>query len=482
MVSSDSLSESDRTSEKPGIPSKNITTKTDDSVSISVTDSTSDSKEAQGNIASIQSSSYSASSGKQISSPPRDKALDNSSSSSLSISSNINENFASKWNKPRSRSNSTKKDNNIEDIISPTITTNNGNPITGDDTSQQKNSISTFKSSNENVLQNEQNKHSLRRANIPPPLGLQQSGPTKANITGNNKINIPLKQAQRRFSTDSPIGNGTSNTSSAIRGSFGVTKPRVRYLGKTPKFPYPTNLGPYANMSQNQQLSLNAIMMMNEQHQQQIQQIQQQQQQHYMMMMQMYPQTVNPYMYNESMPIGPMGPMGPMVSMPPMATMPMVPPRSAILPSYPPQSYPYFKNLSTIDSSSSSLLNKAVGGSSTYATNDVQFPRQGIPVTNEPDHQHEVSNKSNKDGEDEEEEEEEEGADLAIESDALPTPIFTKPPQIPELLQGEIRILQNRFSFEFPKNEDGIERKMFLSICNKIWKESKELNKDHTIS
>lgn len=47
---------------------------------------------------------------------------------------------------------------------------------------------------------------------------------------------------------------------------------------------------------------------------------------------------------------------------------------------------------------------------------------------------------------------------------------------IPEdVLQGEIRIQRNVFSFEFPAYSPAIDKKMFMSICDKVWDESRTL-------
>lgn len=43
-----------------------------------------------------------------------------------------------------------------------------------------------------------------------------------------------------------------------------------------------------------------------------------------------------------------------------------------------------------------------------------------------------------------------------------------------ELMQGEIRIQRDVFSFEFPGNSPAIDKKMFMSICDKVWDESRE--------
>lgn len=93
-----------------------------------------------------------------------------------------------------------------------------------------------------------------------------------------------------------------------------------------------------------------------------------------------------------------------------------------------------------------------------------------------------------------------EGSDLAIEEGAVPTPIFTRFPQgissedqngsdISQItatntlnnrsgnnvMFGEIRIQDNRFSFEFPQRDDSdLNKKIFMSICNQIWNEARD--------
>ncbi|QLG71787.1 hypothetical protein HG535_0C01360 [Zygotorulaspora mrakii] len=45
-------------------------------------------------------------------------------------------------------------------------------------------------------------------------------------------------------------------------------------------------------------------------------------------------------------------------------------------------------------------------------------------------------------------------------------------------IMGEIRILANVFSFEFPVNGASIDKKMFLSICNSVWDKSEDMAKN----
>ncbi|SMN21233.1 similar to Saccharomyces cerevisiae YDR480W DIG2 MAP kinase-responsive inhibitor of the Ste12p transcription factor [Maudiozyma saulgeensis] len=377
--------------------------------------------------------------------------------------------------------------NNVEDIITPTITETPPPP-----SSENK----------QNDLQVKPKRNSLRRANIPPPLGLQlqndntasgaSSAPEPSNRNNNtirennNKLHIPLD----------PQSASARRYSATTTKSGGVTKPRVRYLGKMSRYPpnsYPNQNTTLRRPSQGTvppaqlqaQAQLNAMFLYNQQ--------QQQQQQQYMatmMMMGMYP-----YMYNDNvpmqMPIPQMPiPMGQPQNQPPVPVDMNIGPRSAMLPNFPPQTYPYFRNQSTIDSSSSSLLSKGYQGiDSTLHNHQVQqqHPQQpqqprpqppNLQQNSSPHKEHFDRGDVEEEEDDDDEEEEEEEADLAIESDALPTPIFTRRPPPPEMMQGEIRIMQNKFSFEFPATNPAIDRKMFLSICNKIWTESRELEKD----
>ena len=404
--------------------------------------------------------------------------------------------------------------NNIEDIITPT--TGMETPI------QNKNT------SGNTDLQVKPKKNSLRRANIPPPLGLQPSNNNSNETNNSTSSSSSSSAASTHFNTNGNPQNINGNTvtvqdsnklhiplkgrniSSTMRNGSpnhgGVTKPRVRYLGKMSRYPkeqttnvngpQPGTAPPYRRPSAQlqAQAQFNAMLLYNQQQQQQ-------QQQHYintMMMMGMYP-----YMYNENMPMSLPMQMGVPPQTQAQMDMPMnLQPKSAMLPNFPPQTYPYFRNQSTIDSSSSSLLNKSGYQGIDNTLHNHQVPQAPVPAHAQvqapvgdprssgirqqsrnvsPNKQTEngidsgdEQNEESDDGDDEEDED----ADLAIESDALPTPIFTRRPTAPEMMQGEIRIMQNKFSFEFPITNSQVDRKMFLSICNKIWVESRELDKD----
>lgn len=78
-----------------------------------------------------------------------------------------------------------------------------------------------------------------------------------------------------------------------------------------------------------------------------------------------------------------------------------------------------------------------------------------------------------------------EESDLAIEEGAVPTPIFTRfqhdiastdnrnnITNSHNVIFGEIKIHDNRYSFEYPQRSDRyLNKKIFMSICNQIWNE-----------
>ncbi|QLL34767.1 hypothetical protein HG536_0H01420 [Torulaspora globosa] len=65
-----------------------------------------------------------------------------------------------------------------------------------------------------------------------------------------------------------------------------------------------------------------------------------------------------------------------------------------------------------------------------------------------------------------------ESAHLAIEDDPRPFP--SSEPRDQNIV-GEIRISGNVFSYEFPSQRPSIDKKMFMSICDKVWDESTRL-------
>lgn len=67
-----------------------------------------------------------------------------------------------------------------------------------------------------------------------------------------------------------------------------------------------------------------------------------------------------------------------------------------------------------------------------------------------------------------------ESAHLAIEEN--PRPLPSSEPR--DVVLGEIRISGNVFSYEFPSQRPGIDKKMFMSICDKVWDESRRLLDD----
>ncbi|OXB41277.1 hypothetical protein B1J92_L12782g [Nakaseomyces glabratus] len=70
-------------------------------------------------------------------------------------------------------------------------------------------------------------------------------------------------------------------------------------------------------------------------------------------------------------------------------------------------------------------------------------------------------------------EEDDDHSHLAIEDGAIPTPNITRDVQgaITKDVQGAITINNHSYEFQFPSRTADTDRKLFLSICNKIWSE-----------
>ncbi|EDO14733.1 hypothetical protein Kpol_333p3 [Vanderwaltozyma polyspora DSM 70294] len=83
--------------------------------------------------------------------------------------------------------------------------------------------------------------------------------------------------------------------------------------------------------------------------------------------------------------------------------------------------------------------------------------------------------------EDDDDDENDENTDLAIAADDEPPQVIAvnNDSSQSSLMQGEIRLLRHTFSFEFPLAtttfEKKIDKKMFMSICDKVWDESQIL-------
>ncbi|CCF59550.1 hypothetical protein KAFR_0H01400 [Kazachstania africana CBS 2517] len=227
---------------------------------------------------------------------------------------------------------------------------------------------------------------SLKRSKIPPPIGIPNSN------------------------SSSRTNSTAASKPSTGKQSAGISKPRVKYLGKTPKFS--NSIANYARIPRTAFL----------------------------------PSTTS------------------QLYMTPFSHQPLAPPHPMQF-HYPPYSaygmYPYMPRNST-----------------PYYQDFPPMAQSIYPATRGQSQEPEESEFDDED-EEEEEEEEEESADLAIEDGATPTPIFTRHPIHNDTISGEIRIMQDRFSFDFNLKSESVDRKMFLSICNKIWKESKELARNN---
>ena len=105
-----------------------------------------------------------------------------------------------------------------------------------------------------------------------------------------------------------------------------------------------------------------------------------------------------------------------------------------------------------------------------------------IPVSSR-DRQPESRNQEEEDEDEDEDEEEEhpveedESTDLAIEANA-DSAISTSATNMSFNfgMQGDIRLMNNNFRFEFPLTSPTVDKKLFLNICGKIWDESRKLN------
>lgn len=70
---------------------------------------------------------------------------------------------------------------------------------------------------------------------------------------------------------------------------------------------------------------------------------------------------------------------------------------------------------------------------------------------------------------------EEEDVEMAIEDGAMPSPATLAPQNT--VIQGEIKLQQETFAFELSRVQDVTDKKMFMSICDKVWDEAKELSR-----
>lgn len=71
-----------------------------------------------------------------------------------------------------------------------------------------------------------------------------------------------------------------------------------------------------------------------------------------------------------------------------------------------------------------------------------------------------------------------EDVDLAIEEGAQPTPMpagTIAEPKAASVMYGEIRLLHDSFAFQFPMLERNTDKKMFMSICDKVWDDAQAL-------
>lgn len=91
------------------------------------------------------------------------------------------------------------------------------------------------------------------------------------------------------------------------------------------------------------------------------------------------------------------------------------------------------------------------------------------------------NNSSKEDDKDNNDDNDTEEVDLAIEEGAQPIPMHARQNSAASVanatMQGEIRLQQDSFAFTFSMLDSATDKKMFMSICDKVWDEAQEITK-----
>lgn len=306
----------------------------------------------------------------------------------------------------------------IEKLINPETISQNISPTEPDFSINKHNNNNHFTPSStdhKNMDQNNDNKKnkSLKRNKVPPPL------------------NIGIQKGLPHFSfiRDSNLKSAPPN----ITHQKGILRPRVQYLGKS-----------YRNRNQHQHL-------------QYLQYLQQQQQ----------------CMYQVSTPLIP--------TMIPQSCHPTLGPQ---MNSY--YHYCVYPPLSPFPMTAVSTSSKNYNNSAKVATNlphhydpVIDTNKQGIIGTkdiflNNPTHSLNTRESFFKKDRDSNgngsscSEPDDENVEIAIEDE-----LSTDPSSV---ISGEIKIQSDKFAFDFPNsNQESIDKKMFMSICDKVWDECQML-------
>ncbi|CCD24183.1 Dig2p NDAI_0C05240 [Naumovozyma dairenensis CBS 421] len=334
-----------------------------------------------------------------------------------------------------------------------------------DDNMQEEEGFITSKKRN---LPLKNSNKSLKRKKIPSPLDLPGSNNSTYNTSGNSSTTSATHYMNDPILAQSAPAHTTQFRKLNNNNPQRITKPRVRYLGRVNTVATNT-----AGINRQQRLMQGQLQQFPFQSQQQ------QQQQQYLA----YYQNSTPTGAISSLPMNPY--MSPYIASPQYIPPPPPPPpqpRSAIMT---PMMYHNSTGTQFIPYPRSAL---PYSMQSPYSINNTMTPaarnfiRPSSLKGNVPTQKKQEQAR--------EQEENDENPDLAIEEDAdssptlsenpVPSSVESITPQHVSIMQGEIRILRNAFGFEFPCNSDSIDKKLFLSICGKIWDESKELNKKDT--
>ncbi|CAR28633.1 hypothetical protein ZYGR_0S02670 [Zygosaccharomyces rouxii] len=259
---------------------------------------------------------------------------------------------------------------------------------------------------------------SLKRKRIPPALDLSSCS-SGSTTTPNSNLSTAI---HRHHTHHGRVESAPPNVSRFPRSTFTgrpIGKPRVQYLGKSRQAPL---------LPQQQGYKLNTPFVPRIP-------LPQWQQQYY----------PYPYAATTAAP-------APMLQAYQRPYNYPVPPRSAI-----PVQMPYYQEYQ---------------GYTPYTTTQRKRPQQMTTATTAVNDSEDLRNRESEANQDQNQEQQEtEYNQLTVEDDT------TVPSTSDELMQGEIRIQRDVFSFEFPGNSPAIDKKMFMSICDKVWDESRETSR-----